>query len=267
MRLTRTALRSMIAEEIRRARLERLFEAEGDEEDSKDPPDDDSSATSLFDDPGDAAGGDSAPEPEDTGDEGGSDDSGGDTEDTKEGDSESDEDMVPADEAKEDAEAAAEEARKEGALAAMGLQTTITGPLTREVQSALNAAKQSANIPGNIAKQTNKSLVKISDGKSRGILSRLIFESQEELQIDLPLYTQRIANLITNYDNILDIEKAIFDAAYTLLSDDENIGPDVADEFKNILARDYDLEFDHVYDPEKADQTFYGVGSKKPEGA
>jgi hypothetical protein len=52
-----------------------------------------------------------------------------------------------------------------------------------------------------------------------------------------------------------------------MLSGNDDFGPDVADEFRDILARDYDLEFDHVYDPEKADQPVYAAGSRKPEGA
>jgi hypothetical protein len=265
MRLTRMGLRSMIFEEIRRARLDRLFEAEGDEETSEKPAED-SPEDSLFSDPGES--GDDSTEPEDAGAEDSS-DTEGDSSDTEgdESESEPDEDMVPADEAKEDAEEAAEEARKEGAKDAMELQKTISGPLSRAVDAAFNDAIGSVKKVVNAVSDVNEGLSQIASGKSRGMLSRLIFESDQDLEIDLPLYAQRIANLITNYDKILDIEKAIFDAAYTLLSDDDKFGPDVADDFKNILARDYDLSFDHVYDPEKADQSVYGIGSRKPESA
>lgn len=260
MRLTRTSLRSMILEEIRNSHFSQLLEAEGDEDEK----DDD---TDLFsDDAGDA--GDTGDSGDDGSDEESDSDSGAEEDSESEpDDSDEDKDMVPADKAKEDAEEAAEEARKEGAKDAMELQKTITGPLSRAVDDAFNAAIGSIRNAVSAVSDVKEGLSQIASGKSRGMLSRLIFESDQDVEIDLPLYAQRIANLITNYDNILDIEKAIFDAAYTLLSDDENFGPDVADDFKNILARDYDLSFDHVYDPEKADQTVYGVGSKKPEGA
>lgn len=260
MKLTRTALRSMILEEIHRSQVFNLLEAEEDKEEEKSADTSDTATEDLF---GDDSGSDDT-ESEDDADSG--DDSGSaDTE--SEDDAKAQENMVPAEEAKEDAEEAAEEARKEGAKDAMELQKTVTGPLTRAVQAAFNDSIGSIKKVVDAVSDVNEGLLNIAAGRGRGMLSRLIFEAEQELEIDLPLYAQRIANLITNYDNILDIEKAIFDSAYKLLSDDEKFGRDIADEFRDILSRDYDLDFDHIHDPEKADQAVYGVGSKKPEGS
>lgn len=252
MKLTRQSLRKMIMEEISRSNSLFLLEAEDEKKDdvgSEGDSDEGDPADNLF------------PSDEEEGSNTGDADTEEEPKEDTDSDDESDKNMIPADEAKEDAE----EARIEGAKDAMELERTISEPLSRAVNDALNDAVGSVKKVVDAVSDVNEALVKIASGRGGGMLSRLIFESDQDLEIDLPLYAQRIANLITNYNNILDIEKAIFDAAYKLLKDNEEFGPDIADEFRDILARDYDLEFDHIYDPEKADQTIYAVGSRKPE--
>lgn len=258
MRLTRSMLRRMILEAASRSQLSLVLEAE---EDDKEKPKDDATG----DDTGsDDLFGDSGGDEEKTDEEGDSDSAddaaSDDSEDSQEEEDKGAENTVP----KEEVEEREEDAREEGARDALEVEKTIGKPIALAVQGAFDDAVAAFDRVKDIA--LSEGLSRVAWGRSRGVLSRLLFEDQRP-EIDMAMYCQRIANLITNYDSILDIEKAIFDAAYSMLSGNDDFGPDVADEFRDILARDYDLEFDHVYDPEKADQPVYAAGSRKPEGA
>jgi len=255
MRLTRSMLRRMILETASRSQLSLVLEAE---EDEKEKPKDDAAGDDTGSD--DLFGGSEGDE-EKTDEEGDSDSA--DTaslDDSGDSEEEEDKNTVPEEEVAE----REEDAREEGARDALEVEKTIGKPIALAVQGAFDDAVAAFDRVKDIA--LSESLARIAWGRSRGVLSRLLFEDQRP-EIDMAMYCQRIANLITNYDSILDIEKAIFDAAYNMLSSNDDFGPDVADEFKDILARDYDLEFDHVYDPEKAEQPVYAAGSRKPEGA
>lgn len=253
MRLTRRALRQMILEEVSRLRLSLILEAEGDEKKGSDEGESEESENPTTDELFGSEG-----EPEDAEEKS---DEPSDESETDSGEDEETEETIPKDEVEE----MEEEAREEGALAALTVKETIGAPIALAVQDAFDSSVKSRNVVDDIAMK-KESLSRVAWGSGRGALSRLLFEDQRP-EIDMAMYCQRIANLITNYDSILDIEKAIFDAAYNMLSSNKDLGPDVADEFKDILARDYDLDFDHVYDPEKADQPIYAAGSRKPESA
>ena len=252
MRLTRRALRQMILEEVSRLRLSLILEAEGDEKKGSDEGESEESENPTTDELFGSEG-----EPEDAEEKS---DEPSDESETDSGEDAETEETIPKDEVEE----MEEDAREEGARGALEVEKTIGKPIALAVQDAFNSSVNAFDSVRDIAMK--ESLSRVAWGRSRGVLSRLLFEDQRP-EIDMAMYCQRIANLITNYDSILDIEKAIFDAAYNMLSGNEDFGPDVADEFKDILARDYDIEFDHVYDPEKADQPVYAAGSRKPESA
>ena len=62
--------------------------------------------------------------------------------------------------------------------------------------------------------------------------------------------------------NLIDMEKVIFDKAYKFLLD--KYGKDMADSFKDILDKKFDLNFDQTVDIEKAQPGYdvYAVGAK-----
>lgn len=254
MRLTRKSLKDLIMEEIVRASL--LSEAEKDDENSEAEGEDASAAETLFGD-----------EDKDKSDEGDGD------EDSKE-DSEPDSaEEEPAEEPKDDsvtaeeAEEREEDAEEEGALRAAKSLGKVPQPVALALRNALDDAENSIkNISTGDAVVDH--LSRIGFRLQESPLSRLLFEVDKSLpNLDIPMYAQKVANLITNYHTLLDMEKLIFDAAYSQLKSNPAYGNSVADEFRGILARDYDIEFDHIYDPEKEDQTHYAVGARGSEGA
>jgi len=240
MSLSRKQLRAMILEELRTLSQLSLNEAEGDEpaEDAED----------AF---GDTEGGDT--------------EAGAKT--APEGDAA--EETVP----KKEAEKQAEKAKDQGAQEALATLGPVGEPIARAILAARDDARERIkNViePGSKKDKdpVSDSLWRVGAGLSEGLLSRLIFEAgeKEDPDLDVSLYARRIANLITNYDSLLDMKKTIFDAAYEQLLNDDDYGQPVADQFKDILARDYDLVFDHDYDPEKADRDIYAVGATPSGG-
>ena len=254
MRLTRKSLKDLIMEEIVRASL--LSEAEKDDENSEAEGEDASAAETLFGD-----------EDKDKSDEGDGDEDG---KEDSEPDSAEEE---PAEEPKDDsvtaeeAEEREEDAEEEGALRAAKSLGKVPQPVALALRNALDDAENSIkNISTGDAVVDH--LSRIGFRLQESPLSRLLFETDEDLpNLDIPMYAQKVANLITNYHTLLDMEKLIFDAAYSQLKSNPAYGNSVADEFRDILARDYDIEFDHIYDPEKEDQTHYAVGARGSEGA
>lgn len=254
MKLTRKSLRDLIMEEIVRASL--LSEAEKDDENSESEGEDTSAAETLFGD-----------EDKDKSDEGAGD------EDSKE-DSEPDStEEETAEEPKDDsvtaeeAEEREEDAEEEGALRAAKSLGKVPQPVALALRNALDDAENSIKEIST-GDAVVDHLSRIGFRLQESPLSRLLFETDEDLpKLDIPMYAQKVANLITNYHTLLDMEKLIFDAAYSQLKSNPDYGDPVADEFRGILARDYNIEFDYVYDPEKEDQTHYAVGARSSEGA
>lgn len=92
---------------------------------------------------------------------------------------------------------------------------------------------------------------------------RFLFEAEESTPaLDVDTYASEVARLISNYMNLIDMEKVIFDKAYKFLSD--KYGDDTADSFKDILDKKFDLNFDQTVDIEKAQPGYdvYAVGAK-----
>lgn len=227
MKLTKTQLRQMILEAL-------LREAEGDE----DKPEEDKPKEATADEP--AEGGDTA----ETGAES-TDDSGEDAPAGEESSAEGGEDEKKEDEPKEEKE-------YDESIA------SVIPAVDRELQDVLtdieSAAIEKAAAAEKFAK-TNESL-------SHQFV-RFLFEAEEPTPaIDVDTYTAEVARLISNYMNLIDMEKVIFDKAYKFLSD--KYGKDTADSFKDILDKKFDLNFDQTVDIEKAQPGYdvYAVGAK-----
>lgn len=97
---------------------------------------------------------------------------------------------------------------------------------------------------------------------------RFLFEAEELTPaLDVDTYAAEVARLISNYMNLIDMEKVIFDKAYKFLSD--KYGKDTADSFKDILDKKFDLNFDQTVDIEKAQPGYdvYAVGAKSASQA
>lgn len=233
MKLTKSQLRQMILETL-------LREAEGDE----DKPEEEAAADEpAADEP--AEGGDTA----ETGAES-ADDSGDDAPAEEEASGEGGED-----EKKDEKET--EEKEYDESVA------SVIPAVDRELQDVLtdieNAAIEKAAAAEKFA-SANESL-------SHQFI-RFLFEAEEPTPaLDVDTYAAEVARLISNYMNLIDMEKVIFDKAYKFLSD--KYGKDTADSFKDILDKKFDLNFDQTVDIEKAQPGYdvYAVGAKSASQA
>lgn len=228
MKLTKSQLRQMILETL-------LREAEGDE----DKPEEEAAA----DEP--AEGGDTA----ETGAES-TEDSGEDASTAEQASGEGGED-----EKKDEKET--EEKEYDESVA------SVIPAVDRELQDVLtdieNAAIEKAAAAEKFA-SANESL-------SHQFI-RFLFEAEEPTPaLDVDTYAAEVARLISNYMNLIDMEKVIFDKAYKFLSD--KYGKDTADSFKDILDKKFDLNFDQTVDIEKAQPGYdvYAVGAKSASQA
>ena len=223
MKLSRHQLRQMILEAL-------LSEAEGDEDKSeKEKPEEEAAA----DEP--AEGGDTT----ETGAES-TDDSGED---------------APADDDEGGDEV--EKGKKQKAYDDSVASVILT--VDEELQDVLTgfeeAAIKAAAAAENFAQKSNEAL--------RHQFIRFLFEAEDPTPaLDVDTYASEVARLISNYMNLIDMEKVIFDKAYKFLSD--KYGDDTADSFKDILDKKFDLNFDQTVDIEKAQPGYdvYAVGAK-----
>jgi hypothetical protein len=234
----------MILEEIQSLTRSRLFEAEDDEKaDEKADEGGDEGEDDLFG--GDEGGGEE--DAADTGDDQGDDESGDDA-DT---DADADKDEEESDDKEEEKE------------------PEPTGPVGDEVDVALKDVmadfeKRALDAAAAKSKITTVDAVK-KEGR-RLSLARLLFEAEDdEVVIDVGTFAGDIARLIKNYDTLIDMEGVIYAKARDFL--EKKYGSEYADQLDDILAREYDLEFDHTNDPEKAEQTVYAVGASGGGGA
>lgn len=239
MKLSKSALRSMILEEIQSLTRSRLFEAEDDEKadektDEKTDEEGDEGGDDLF---GGGEGGGEEDATDKGGDEGGDDEGGED---------------AGADKDEEESDDKEEEKEPEP-----------TGPVGDEVDVALKDVmadfeKRALDAAAAKSKITTVDAVK-KEGR-RLSLARLLFEAEDdEVVIDVGTFAGDVARLIKNYDTLIDMEGVIYAKARDFL--EKKYGSEYADQLDDILAREYDLEFDHTNDPEKAEQTVYAVGA------
>lgn len=228
MKLSRHQLRQMILEAL-------LNEAEGDEEKpEEEKPEEEATA----DEP--AEGGDTAK----TGAES-TDDSGED---------------APAEEASDEGGDEGDEGEKDKEEKEYDESIASVIPaVDRELQDVLTdiegAAIEKAAAAEKFAQKSNEAL--------RHQFIRFLFEAENPTPaLDVDTYAAEVARLISNYMNLIDMEKVIFDKAYKFLSD--KYGDDTADSFKDILDKKFDLNFDQTVDIEKAQPGYdvYAVGAK-----
>jgi len=136
---------------------------------------------------------------------------------------------------------------------------SVIPAVDRELQDVLtdieSAAIKKAAAAEKFASKQNEAL--------RHEFIRFLFEADEPTPaLDVDTYTAEVARLISNYMNLIDMEKVIFDKAYKFLLD--KYGKDMADSFKDILDKKFDLNFDQTVDIEKAQPGYdvYAVGAK-----
>jgi hypothetical protein len=136
---------------------------------------------------------------------------------------------------------------------------SVIPAVDRELQDVLTdiegAAIEKAAAAEKFAQKSNEAL--------RHQFIRFLFEAEEPTPaLDVDTYAAEVARLISNYMNLIDMEKVIFDKAYKFLSD--KYGDDTADSFKDILDKKFDLNFDQTVDIEKAQPGYdvYAVGAK-----
>lgn len=241
MILNRTQLRALILEEISRASFIREGEEEGGEEST------DAAADDLFggeDEGGDDAadeGGDETADEEDT-------DAGGDEGSEESGDEEGGEEEEDA--ADEDKEEDKEEDEEEEALGPVGdeIDMALKDVMADFEKRALDSAAAKAKIEPSVGpkKEGRMSLVK------------LLFEA-DEVPIDMGTFASDVARLINNYDTLIDMEGAIYTKAVDFI--DKKYGKDYAEQLRNTLSQEHNIEIDVKQDPEKAEQPIYAVGA------
>ena len=71
-------------------------------------------------------------------------------------------------------------------------------------------------------------------------LTRALFESSYEEEIDLERFTSELARLIKNYDTLLDMEDMILSKAKSFII--ARYGEEAATEMENSLADNHDIE-------------------------
>lgn len=222
MKLTKTQLRQMILEAL-------LREAEGDEE-----------KEATADEP-------TADEPAE----------GGDTAETGAGSTDDSGEDAPAEEASDEGGDKVEKGKEQKAYDDSVASVILT--VDEELQDVLTdiegAAIKKAAAAEKFAQKSNEAL--------RHQFIRFLFEVEDPTPaMDVDTYASEVARLISNYMNLIDMEKVIFDKAYKFLSD--KYGDDTADSFKDILDKKFDLNFDQTVDIEKAQPGYdvYAVGAK-----
>jgi len=222
MKLSRHQLRQMILEAL-------LREAEGDEDEAEE----------------------EKPEKEPTADEPAE---GGDTAETGAKSTDDSGEDAPAEEPASEEEGGEQNKGDEGdeynrSISAVDIE--LTGVITDIESAAIKKAAAAEKFAG----KKNEAL--------RHEFIRFLFEADEPTpSLDVDTYTAEVARLISNYMNLIDMEKVIFDKAYKFLLD--KYGKDMADSFKDILDKKFDLNFDQTVDIEKAQPGYdvYAVGAK-----
>jgi hypothetical protein len=225
-KLTRAQLRAMILEVL----------TEGEDEGGDEGGDD------LF---GDAEGG----EDEEGGDEGGEEAGGEESGDKEGGDEGGGEEGGDEEEAADDSEKDEEK------------EPEPTGPVGDEVDIALKDVMADFEKRALDAAKAKGELKPVDAVKKEGrvSLARLLFEEEETPLMDMGTFAADVARLISNYDSLIDMEAVIYTKAKDFL--EKKYGKEYSDQLEDILAREYNIEFDHEYDPEKAEQPIFAVGA------
>lgn len=76
-------------------------------------------------------------------------------------------------------------------------------------------------------------------------------------KIDIKMFCGKVSRLATNYDALMDMPIAIVNMAYKYIT--QNYGQALADEYKEIMERDFDIELEHE-DPTKPREIPIAVG-------
>jgi hypothetical protein len=241
MRVTANYLRRLIAVEIERTLSESRFLFE-EEEEKGDEGDD--TAEDLFGDAeeveDDDKGGDGKSPSSDGA--GGAGDGGADDEE------ESPEDEESADEETEEEEEEEREPPKP------------TGPTGFEFDEEINTA-----MAGFEERALDVAAAK-NEGRTLS-MARFLFEAEEEdeVAIDIATFADDTARLISNYDTLIDMEKAIYSKAVDFVVD--KYGDDAGDELRDILSRRYGIDLEHENDPEADEFEVYAAGATSGGGA
>jgi hypothetical protein len=77
-------------------------------------------------------------------------------------------------------------------------------------------------------------------------------------KIDLKMFAGKVSRLATNYDALLEMPKSIANRARNYL--EQNYGKAIADEFAEIMERDFDIELEHE-DPSEPRERPFAVGA------
>lgn len=252
MRLTRTQLRALIFEELTRSSL--MIEAEDEGGDAADDifgggdeGGDDKGSTEGADEGGDDAADEEGADEEggaEGSDEGGDEEGGDKEEDAAEGEDE-DEESDKKDEKSEE----------------------VLGPVGDEVDTALKDVMADFEKRALDSAAAKSKLEPAAGPKKEGrvSLAKLLFESDDEVLIDVGTFASDIARLINNYDTLIDMEGVIYTKAMDFM--EKKYGKDYADQLRDTLARDYSIEINVKQDPEKAEQPIYAVGATSSGGA
>ena len=245
MMLTRTQLRALILEELTRSSLIR----EGEDESADD------TADELFgsDEGGDDAADESSDESadEESTDEGG-DEGGEDSSDEEGGEEEKD----AADEDK-DEETDKKDEKSEEVLGPVGdeVDTALKDVMADFEKRALDSAAAKAKLEPAVGPKK----------EGRMSLARLLFEADDdEVLIDVGTFASDVARLINNYDSLIDMEAVIYTKAMDFL--EKKYGKDYAEQLRDTLARDYNIDIDVKQDPEKAERPIYAIGASSAGG-
>jgi hypothetical protein len=164
----------------------------------------------------------------------------------------------PAEGEEDSEEPAEDEADEEDADAADDEEDedTVTGPTDFQIDNEINAVMADFESEAlQVAQAQNESK------NSRLSLTRALLEVEEgeEVAIDIDNFTQNVARLIGNYQNLIDMEQVIFNKSKDFLTD--KYGEEVATQLEDILATRYDISVEHEPDAEEAAAPAYAVGA------
>jgi hypothetical protein len=129
------------------------------------------------------------------------------------------------------------------------------GPSDFQIDNEINAVMADFESEAlQVAQEQNES-------KSRLSLARALLEADEseEIAIDIDNFSQNIARLIGNYQNLIDMEQVIFNKAVDFLTD--KYGEESATQLEDILATRYDISVANDADPEAEATASYAVGA------
>ena len=235
MKLTKDYLRKLIVEELQG--LSQISEGEDDAGADPFATDDEGGDDEAADE-----GGDEAEDPFATDDEGGDDEGGGEEEG---GDEEGGEEEGGDEEGGDDAE----EGEDEDTEAA-------TGPSDFQIDNEINAVMADFE-----AEALQVAQVQSERKNPRLSLAKALLEGEgeEEVAIDVDNFAQNVARLIGNYQNLIDMEKVIYNKSRDFIED--KYGAEAVAELEDILATRYDIDLSTDADPELEDAASYAVGA------